>query len=82
MQRVFGPPFGSIPMQPPLPYQGGFIPPSGGGIFSSASPPFSAAGQIGWSPQVVRGGGGLLARLFGGGAGPGTSEDFLQQLAE
>lgn len=74
MQRIFGPPFGSIPMQPPLPFQGGFMP-QGGGLFPAATTPFSPTGAIGQGfggPQALKGGGGLLARLFGGGASAGA----------
>ncbi|MCM3712855.1 YqfQ family protein [Halalkalibacter oceani] len=66
MQQVFGPPFGPIPMQPP---------PAMGGMMSQAGSFAPGAGQFGQFPaaglmgggQAVRGG--LLARLFGGGAG-------------
>ncbi|TWI57768.1 VrrA/YqfQ family protein [Halalkalibacter nanhaiisediminis] len=77
MQSVFGPPFGSIPIQPPLPIQGGFIPPSGG-MFSSASAPFSSVSPInpGFGSAIGRGGGGLLARLFGGGGGTSALGGF------
>ncbi|MCM3761480.1 YqfQ family protein [Alkalihalobacillus oceani] len=70
MQQVFGPPFGPIPMQPPP--MGGMM--SQAGSFAPVAGQFPAAGLMGGG-QAVRGG--LLARLFGGGAGfgvgPGSS---------
>lgn len=69
MQQVFGPPFGPIPMQPP-PTMGGMM--FQAGSFAPVAGQIPAAGLMGGG-QAVRGG--LLARLFGGGAGlgPGSS---------
>ncbi|NEU30702.1 hypothetical protein GN156_07895 [bacterium LRH843] len=64
MQRVLGPPFGSIPLQSSIPFRAGLIPRGPFPPVGSLSNGFSAA-------STMRGGGGFLSRLFGGGAAAG-----------
>ncbi|MFC0473493.1 VrrA/YqfQ family protein [Halalkalibacter kiskunsagensis] len=76
MQQFFGPPFGSIPMQPPVPMQGGFMPQATSMMTQAGSPAFHP--MAGAGTQALRGGG-LLSRLFGlgGGSAQATGSSFM-----
>ncbi|WP_052144506.1 VrrA/YqfQ family protein [Halalkalibacter okhensis] len=65
MQPFFGPPFGSMPMQAPM--QGMS---QAANMFAQGAPSANALGGAG--SQALRGGGGLLSRLFGGLGGAST----------
>ncbi|WP_332690970.1 VrrA/YqfQ family protein [Halalkalibacter lacteus] len=76
MQPFFGPPFGSIPMQTPVPMHGGFMSHAANMMPHAGSQAFHP--MAGAGTQALRGGG-LLSRLFGlgGGATQATGSSMM-----